>query len=126
MARIITALCQTMMMAIVALIWTYASLVVAADPPKQSPPTVGMERQITEFVLPGTELEVKPLADRRVPLVVRITRSVQHGTAWRYDLTWHGLEPGEYDLRDALQRKDRSAIDDLPPIPVTVVAALPT
>ena len=50
-------------------------------------------------MLPGPELEVKPLEDRRAPVVVRIADAYPHGSAFRYDLVYYGLEPGEYDLQ---------------------------
>ncbi|HEX3869644.1 MAG TPA: hypothetical protein VHV77_04325 [Pirellulales bacterium] len=101
------------------------SIAVAFETASGAPPTVGMPRQIAELVLPGSELEVRPLEDRHAPLVLRVTRSVRHGSAWRYDLAWYGLEVGSYDLRDALRRKDGSSIDDVPSLPVTVASALP-
>ena len=59
-------------------------------------------------VLPGSELEVKPIGER-TPIVLRIVRVFPHGTAFRYDLEYYGLEPGSFDLKDYLQRKDRSS-----------------
>jgi hypothetical protein len=87
--------------------------------------TVGMSGKIEQVVVPGSELEVKPLEDRRAPFVLRIAAVYPHGTAFRYDLVFYGLEPGRYDLRDYLRRKDRSATGDLPPIPVQVDPLLP-
>jgi hypothetical protein len=83
-----------------------------------------MTRKVKELVLPGSELEAAPLLDRRSPLVLRIVRSSPHGSAWRYDLVWYALEPGRYDLRSALRRKDGSSTADLPELPVEVVSAL--
>src|SRR5438876_7853227 len=71
--------------------------------------TVGMPARIEQLVLPGSELEVKPLEDRRQPVVLRIVTSYPHGTAFRYDLVYYSLEPGEFDLRDYLRRKDGSS-----------------
>jgi hypothetical protein len=87
--------------------------------------TVGLPARIDELVLPGTELEVKPLDDRKVPIVLRIVRVSPHGTAFRYDLEYYGLEAGTFDLKDHLRRKDRSLVADLPAIPVTVRSVLP-
>jgi hypothetical protein len=84
-----------------------------------------MTREVRELVLPGSELEAAPLTDRRSPIVLRVVRSSPHGTAWRYDLVWYGLEPGKYDLRSALRRKDGSSTVDLPELSVEVVSALP-
>lgn len=89
--------------------------------------TVGLPARIEELVLPGAELEVAP-SDANCPLVLRITAVSPHGTAFRYDLEFTGLDPGEYDLRAFLHRRDGSPIDaqlDLPPIPVTIRSVLP-
>ncbi|HEU4339416.1 MAG TPA: hypothetical protein VFS19_05050 [Planctomycetota bacterium] len=89
----------------------------------QETPTVGLPSRIKDCVLPGTELEAKPLEDQRTPIVLRVESVARHGTAFRYDLVYHGLEPGKYDLRNWLRRKDGSSMDDVPPIPVEIVAA---
>lgn len=86
--------------------------------------TVGRPARIEQRVLPGSELEVKPLSER-TPIVLRIVRVFPHGTAFRYDLEYYGLEAGTFDLKDYLQRKDRSSTADLPPIPVTIQSILP-
>ncbi len=111
--------------------------VVAQTAPAQSPAvkapataakresSVGLPVRIEQLVLPGTELEAKPLSDRDAKVVLRIVSAYPHGTAFRYDLEYYGLEPGQFDLRDYLKRKDASASDDLPPIPVKIVSALP-
>ena len=98
----------------------------ASDPaPSQSSSTVGMPATIEQLVLPGSELEARPIEDRRAPLVLRINAAYAHGSAFRYDLVYYGLEPGEYDLRSYPKRKDGSAVGDLPPIPVKVGPVLP-
>ena len=85
---------------------------------------IGMSATIEELILPGSELEVKPLAND--PLVVlRITKVFQHGSSFRYHFTYYGLEPGSYDLANYLQRKDGSTVNDLPPIQVKVSGILP-
>ena len=84
-----------------------------------------MTGRFENLVLPGTELEAKPLADRKAPVVLRIIAVYPHGTAFRYDLEYFGLEPGSHDLRDSLRRKDGSPAADLPPIPVKVNAVRP-
>jgi hypothetical protein len=84
-----------------------------------------MSGKLEQVVLPGPELEAKPLEDRHAPFVLRIAAAYQHGSAYRYDLVYYGLEPGRYDLRDYLRRKDGSATGDLPPIPVQVDRVLP-
>ncbi|MBX9790629.1 MAG: hypothetical protein K2Y37_17060 [Pirellulales bacterium] len=98
----------------------------ATDQPKPlAKSSVGMPQQINQLVLPGTQLEVRPSDDHDEPLVLRIVASYRHGTAFRYDLEFYALEPGDYDLRTALRRADRSSTDDLPPLPVTVASLLP-
>jgi hypothetical protein len=87
--------------------------------------TVGMPAKIEQLVLPGTELEAKPIEDRRTPVVLRIVNSYAHGSAFRYDIVYYGLEPGEFDLKDSVRRKDGSPITDLPSIPVKIEPVLP-
>jgi hypothetical protein len=84
-----------------------------------------MPGEIEQLVLPGSELEVKPLDDRRAAFVLRIKEAFPHGSAFRYDLVYYGLEPGEYDLRNYLKRKDGSALGELTPVSVTVEPMLP-
>lgn len=86
--------------------------------------TVGLPARIEELVLPGGELEAVP-ADAASPLVLRITRVAPHGDAFRYDLEYSGLDPGEYDLARFLRRRDGSPTDDLAPLPVTIRSLLP-
>ena len=86
--------------------------------------TVGMPARIEEIVLPGTELEATP-GYVKSPLVLRITATRPHGTELRYDLEYSGLDPGSYDLKDWLRRKDGSSTADLPSIPVTIRSVLP-
>lgn len=94
----------------------------AADPPKT---TVGMFGTFRDLVLPGSELEPIPVADDRQPVILRIAASHKHGTAYRYDITYYGLDPGKYDLRDYLRRKDGSSKDELPSMPIVVESVLP-
>lgn len=86
--------------------------------------SVGLPATIREMVLPGSELEVKP-ANRKDPVVVRIVAVRPHGSAFRYDLEWVGLEAKAFDLREYLRRKDGTSTNDLPPIPITVETVLP-
>jgi hypothetical protein len=108
---------------IIALVLGPAMPVNAQQPRSSS--TVGMPATIAQVVLSGTELEAKPIEDRRVPLVLRIAASYPHGSAFRYDLVYYGLEPGAYDLKDYLRRKDGSSIKNLSPIPVRIEPVLP-
>jgi hypothetical protein len=86
---------------------------------------VGLPMRIEGLVLPGSELEVKPLADRRSPLVLRIVNVWPHGSAFRYELEVYGLDAGSFDLGNFLRRKDGSTTAGLPPIPVMIQRLLP-
>jgi hypothetical protein len=108
---------------VLALVATQGSL--ADDAPVSSKSTVGMPARINQLVLPGTELEVRPIDDRRAPIVVRIVDAYPHGSAFRYDIVYYGLEPGPFDLKSSLRRKDGSSTDDLPPIRVVIEPLLP-
>lgn len=94
----------------------------AADDVRQT--TVGISATIEQLVLPGTELEAVPLEDRDAPIVLRVIATFPHGTAFRYDLVYYGLDPGRFDLKDYLRRKDGTSTDDLPPLPVEIVSIL--
>jgi hypothetical protein len=111
----------------VTLIFAYVALGASlpdADAPRPAT-TVGMPARIEQLVLPGTELEAKPIEDRRTPIVLRIVNFYAHGTAFRYDIVYYGLEPGEFDLKDSVRRKDGSPTTDLPSIPVKIEPVLP-
>ncbi len=104
----------------------------AANQPVDSTkiPSVGLPGRLSEVVLPAPELEVRA-RDAKDPLVLRITRVSPHGDAFRYDFEYVGLEPGKYDLRDALRHKDGTPIstasdaqDAVPSIPVEVHSVL--
>jgi len=97
----------------------------AADSSGSSRSSVGMPVRIEQVVLPGSELEPVPVTDKTL-VVIRIDKVYPHGTAFRYDPVCYGLEPGEYDLRKYLQRKDGSSTDDLPALPFTVESRLAT
>lgn len=86
--------------------------------------TVGIPARITDFVLPGSEIEVVPQTAKSA-VVLRITRVAPHGTEFRYDIEWTGLDPGEHDLREFLRRKDGTDASSLPAVPVTVRSVLP-
>lgn len=85
---------------------------------------IGMPSRWEQVVLPGSELEVVP-GDRKDPIVLRIVASYPHGTAYRYDLEYYGLDAGSFDLRKYLRRKDGTQIAELPSLPVTIEAKLP-
>ncbi len=85
--------------------------------------TVGIPAAITDLVLPGSELEVLP-QDAKTPVVLRITRVAPHGTEFRYDIEWTGLDVGHHDLRAFLRRKDGTDVSNLPEIGVDVRTVL--
>ncbi len=87
-------------------------------------PTVGAAGWIDGIVLPGSELVGKPL-DPVAPIIVRVVKATADGDSFRYDLQFHGMEPGKYNLAEWLLRKDGTATDDLPEISVEVVSLLP-
>jgi hypothetical protein len=95
-----------------------------ADAAELKRPTVGMTGRLTDVVLPGTELEAVP-GDVASKMIVRVVEVRPHGTANRYQIEFLGLEPGRYDLRSLLRRKDGTATADLPELPVDVVAVRP-
>lgn len=97
-----------------------------AELARPSKTSVGMPAQIKQLVLAGTELEAKPIEDRKTPVVLRIVATYPHGTAFRYDLEYYALEPGKFDLREQLKRKDGSTVDDLPALPIEVASLLPS
>jgi len=88
-------------------------------------PTTGMHGQIDGLVLPGSELVPKDLEDANSPIVLRVVRALPRVGALSYDLSFYGLVPGKYDLRDYLEREAGSAMGDVPPVPVEVVAVRP-
>ena len=86
--------------------------------------TVGIPARIDDLVLPGSELEVLPQT-AKTPVVLRIARVEPHGTDFRYDVEWTGLDAGPHDLRAYLRRKDGTSVDGLPEIRVEARSVLP-
>lgn len=86
--------------------------------------TVGIPARITDLVLPGSELEVLPQT-AKTSVVLRIARVEPHGTHFRYDLEWTGLDAGPHDLRAFLRRKDGTSVAELPEIRVEARSVLP-
>lgn len=82
--------------------------------------TVGVSMTWDGLILPGPELEPKPIDNRKTPVVIRIVAVYPHGTDFRYDLSWYGLDVGTYNLCDFLQRKDGKPTSSLPPTIVEV------
>jgi cbb3-type cytochrome oxidase subunit 3 len=87
--------------------------------------TVGMTGRLDGISLPGTELEAKPYSDRKTPVFLRIRSVKQVGTEFKYDLEFQGFDPGRYDLRKYLQRKDGSPVDNLPALTIQVNSLRP-
>lgn len=98
----------------------------APAPPQQAAEAipVGVPRWSREVVLSGSRLEVLP-PDLETPLIVRIDSVSPHGTAWRYDFEYYGLEPGDFNLVDYLRREDGAPLVGLAPIPVLIESGLP-
>src|SRR5262245_40165974 len=86
---------------------------------------VGVAGQRYRVVIAGSEVEVVPLEDRKSPVRLRIVDVYPHGAAFRYDLEYQGLQPGTFDLKDYLRRKDGSAMTEAPALPVKVIGILP-
>jgi hypothetical protein len=85
---------------------------------------IGISGRIMQLVLPGPELEAVPL-DSKSPVVLRVLAIWPHGTDFRYDLEYYGLDAGHYDLAKYLKHKDGTPVANLPEIPVTIAALLP-
>ena len=56
---------------------------------------------------------------------MRIIATYPHGTAFRYDLEYTGLDPGTYNLVDYLRPKNAAAAAELPAIPIEITSVLP-
>ena len=109
-------------LSLLAMLGLFAGGAAAATQSHES--SVGMPARIVQQVLPGTELVPRPLGtDSEV--VLRIIEVFPHGSDQRYTFEYYGLEPGDYDLRDWLVRKDGSSTEDLPAMPVTIHSVLP-
>jgi hypothetical protein len=101
-----------------------SSVTAFASGDEKTNPSVGIGAQIKEVVIKGSEVEVRPLTECKIPLVVRIVAVRPHGSDFRYDISYYGLETGTFDLRKALRRKDKSSQETIPEIPVTIRAVL--
>lgn len=115
---------QMVVLIVVGLMVSIGANLVAQEKTSKENPTVGAPGDIYQIVLPGTELTAKPLVEGS-PIVIRITDVFPHGDAFRYDIRFHGLEPGTFNLAKWLERKDGSATEDLPEIPVEIQSLLP-
>ncbi|MDA0589258.1 MAG: hypothetical protein O2820_17215 [Planctomycetota bacterium] len=85
---------------------------------------VGMPARLEQVVLPGPELVAKPI-DSEGPMVLRIVNTFPHGSDFRYDIEYYGLEAGKWNLADFLERKDGSEATGLPEIGVEITTTLP-
>ena len=70
--------------------------------------TVGYPKLIFQHVIPGPKVIAKPIVDRAQAMVVRIVDTYPHGSDFRYDIEYKGLEPGQFNLAEFLQREDGS------------------
>lgn len=85
--------------------------------------TIGMRVELVEFMIPGSDLVPRPIADPgRADVIVRIENTFNHGANRRYNMEITPFVMGEIDLRDHLVRADGSSMDDVPPLLVTVDA----
>ncbi len=65
----------------------------AAEP--LASPTTGMDGEVLNLVLPGSQLEPKALEDTNSPIVLRVVQVFPHVDDWRYDLSFYGTGPGQ-------------------------------
>ena len=99
---------------------TYLS---AEDKTLESIP-IGIKIQIKDKVIPGPELEAKPLT-KESAVVLRIKGVYPHGNAFRYDYEYYGLEPGSYDLGNYFQSKTNKPLINKPKLPILFKSSLP-
>ncbi len=86
--------------------------------------SVGEMGSLKQMVLPGAKLKSKRI-ESSAPFVVRIDAAFPHGTDWRYDLSFYGLEPGRYNLIDYLQTEAGEPLEESAPVWVEVYSVLP-
>ncbi len=88
--------------------------------------TVGYPEQIRQLVIAGPELKVKPIENRKQPILVRLIETWAHGSDFRYDIEFTGLEPGTFDLGEYLEPVVANDSNwTAPAIRVTILALLP-
>ena len=104
-------------------ILSYTLPVLTADELNQEAAPVGVKIQIKDHIIPGPEVEAKPLSQESA-IVLRITSVYPHGNGFRYDFEYYGLEAGSFDLGDYLQSKDNKPMTDQPKLPVTFKSSL--
>jgi hypothetical protein len=88
------------------ILFAFGTSVSAQEPAPLKETTVGVSGRLEGVVIPGPELVARKLDDRKLPIVVWITQTYPHGTDFRYDFEYYGLEPGTYDLRKYLFTRD--------------------
>ncbi len=86
--------------------------------------TVGLNARISQIVIPGSEIEAKPIVNRDQPVVVRVIETFPHGTDFRYDLEFYGLDSGEFNLSDYLRRKDQASTAEIDKIMIRIDSLL--
>lgn len=100
----------------------FSTKISIADEPSTA--TVGMGTRIEEVILPGSELVVKEFKEGD-PIVLRIVSVKPHGPdMFRYELEYYGLSPGEYNLVNFLERKDRTPPGELPEVKAQINSIL--
>ncbi len=85
--------------------------------------TVGFPKQILQHKIAGAKVIVKPITDKTLPVIVRIIETFPHGSDFRYDLEYKGLEPGEFDVANYLMREDGTDVA-IPPMMIQIDALL--
>src|SRR5262245_51953235 len=85
---------------------------------------VGMRGHLNDIVIPGPELEVRPLENSQAPFVLRIVSVGPYGNAFCYDFEYYALEPRTYDLAQYLRPRDGRVALKLPLIEVEVKGLL--
>lgn len=86
--------------------------------------SVGETGSLEQVVLAGPKLIPKP-HDRESRFVVRVDAVYPHGSDWRYDLSFYGLEPGRYNVVDYLQTESGESAGGAKPLWVEVYSVLP-
>ncbi len=92
----------------------FAAPLAAQEPAPLKETTVGVSGRIEGIVIPGPELVARKI-DRSKPVVVWITRTYPHGSEFRYDLEYYGVEPGVHNLSEHLLRKGGAPVGTVPP-----------
>ena len=87
--------------------------------------TVGIPARLRLLAPPGAAIVPKPLTDRNSKVIVRVVDVRPEGKLTQYVLSFYGLEPGTYDLKDYLEREDKSPLGDVGPTRVRIRSVLP-